>query len=148
MRLGIVADAVCNVNARIEAHLSMAKCTSPPARKTYLCFFKVESGSPGLARLLCLALTGSSAGDSAPSGNAMGSDEVVKAAASAGFLDDEAFFQHFFTRLVDWSGDGNEGASPVDVTIGDEAEARILEQVIPASLLAGSFHEESTPQSY
>lgn len=84
---------------------------------------QVESPSPELGWLVCLALTGGSR-DAADGGGG----EVrtaAEAAAAAGLLDEEAFFQHFFGRLAgeSFDGVGREGGD------ADGLDARVLAQV-------------------
>ncbi|CAN0203319.1 unnamed protein product, partial [Scytosiphon promiscuus] len=94
---------------------------------------QVESPSPDLGWLVCLALTGSSRDgstqDSGDGGNdGVGGDPGAEKAA-AGLLDDEAFFRHFFVQLT---GGGGGGGGDVAAD-GDGADARILEELVRSS---------------
>lgn len=87
----------------------------------------MESPSPELGWLVLLALTGGSR-DAADGSGGGGGGEVgtaAEAAAAAGLLDEEAFFQHFFGRLVGESGDGVDRGGVDD----DGVDAMVLAQV-------------------
>lgn len=96
-------------------------CTG--ATPSILALPQVGSPSPELGRLVCFALTGNS-GDTARL-DADGAATAASTAASAGLLEDDSLFRHFFGCLA--AGVGIDESTGSDG--GDGPYARILEEV-------------------
>ncbi|CAM9715239.1 unnamed protein product, partial [Ectocarpus sp. 4 AP-2014] len=97
---------------------------------------QVESPSPELGWLVCLAITARSSRDNSDVVGGVTADTAT--AAQADLLDAEVFFQHFFGRLTTAAGGTGgdadsrssafgSGGGCVD---GDGADARILEELV------------------
>lgn len=97
--------------------------------------FQVESPSPELGWLVCLAITARSSRDNSDVVGGVTADTA--AAAQADLLDAEIFFQHFFGRLTTAAGGTGDDADSRSSSFGsgggcvdgDGADARMLEEV-------------------